>query len=182
MPCALGAALWVPRAAGLACGARSLFSVFLVGGVCCVCFGCCGGGCGLAAGAVALPALLRCRVASLAVVVRGRCLPVVAFLFAAGVAGSPVASRLRALPLGGSAVRGVVVVVAGVGFPALLLGACRSVPVGFVGCVAGWRVACAPSRCCFSALRFRAGFRGGLLGARLFFMRRRKPKQTFAAC
>ena len=176
----------MPRAAVLSSGLCRFSCVFAVEVFCCVCFGCCGGGCGLASGVVALSAVLRCCVASVAVVVRGRCLPVVAFLCGAGVVGSSVACRWSSLPVGGSSFRGVVVALAGVGLSSLLLGACRSVPLGVVGCVAGGRVACAPSCCC--ALSLRRGSGWGVLWGVLFFMRRfcktkhfRNTKLTIAA-
>lgn len=162
-----GRGIWGAPCGGFG-GALSLFLRFLVGGVCCVCFGFGCGGCGLASGVVALSSLLCCCVASVVVVVCWRCLPVVAFLCGAGVVGSSVACRWSFLSVGGAAVRGVVVVVAGVGLSALLLGACRSVSVGVVGCVAGGRVACAPSCCCFSALRLRGA--GSVAGARSLFL------------
>ena len=119
--------------------------VFAVEVFCCVCVGCCGGGCGLASGVVALSSLLLCCVAWLVVVVCGGSLSVVAVLRGSCVAGSSVASCFRALSVGGAAFRCSGVVVACVGVPSVLLGAGGAVPVGVVGGVAGGGAACASS-------------------------------------
>lgn len=147
-----------------------VFSVsFVVEVFCCVCVGCCGGGCGLASGFVALSSLLLCCVARFSFVVCRACVSPVLVLLGAGVVGSSVACRFSSLSVGGAAFRGFGVVVACVGFSSLLLGACRPVSFGVVGGVAGGGVACAPSCCCFSALRLRAGGRAPLSGLVPFF-------------
>lgn len=135
-----------------------------------MCWCCCGGGCGVAAGVVALSSLLFCRVVGGVVLVCGGSLPVVAVLFGAGVVGSSLAVSC-AVSVGVSSSRRVVVAVAGVGFSALLLGACRPVSVGFVGWLACRCVARA-SLFVLAALSV-LGARS-VVGARPFFMCGRK--------
>lgn len=145
----------------------SLFSSFSVEVFCCVCFGCCGGGCRFSAGAFSLSVVLLCCVVAGVVVVCGGSLSVVALLRGSGVVGSSVAF-VGSVSLVGSSFRCAGVAVACVGFSALLLGACRPVSVGVVGRVAGWCVACASS-VVLSSVR-RAGFLGlaPFLGLALF--------------